>query len=114
VTVQAGATGREVTLDQFFPASVRVAVGGVVTWRNHGYEPHLVVFGRPISPEDPRTFGAPTVAPGSDYRGGDAVSGLIGGRPFPADGFSLRFPAAGTYPYTCNIHPGMAGVVQVR
>jgi hypothetical protein len=40
-----------------------------------------------------------------------AVSGLFGGRPLPASGYSLRFTAAGTYPYTCPIHPGMAGVV---
>jgi plastocyanin len=76
--------------------------------------PHIVVLGSPIALLDPRNFGAPTVPTGSDYAGGEVVSGLFGGTPFPTDSYSLRFPTAGTYPYTCSIHAGMRGVVQVH
>lgn len=112
--VQAGAVGRELSLNQFFPATVSIAAGQTVTWRNDSYEPHVVALGRQITPEDPLVFGAPNPAPGSEYGSGLAVSGLFGGRPLPASGYSLRFTAAGTYPYTCAIHPGMAGVVEVK
>jgi plastocyanin len=112
--VQAGAVGREMTINAFFPVTVSVAAGQTVTWKNSGYEPHLVVFGRQITPDDPQVYGPPTVAPGSDYTKGDAVSGLFGSRPpFPADGYVLRFPTPGKYTYICAIHPGMAGTVEV-
>jgi plastocyanin len=113
-TVQAGAVGRELTVNQFFPGTVSISAGQTVTWRNDSYEPHVVAIGRQLTPEDPLVFGAPNPAPGSEYGSGLAVSGLFGGRPLPASGYSLRFTAAGTYPYTCPIHPGMAGVVEVR
>jgi plastocyanin len=113
-TVQAGTTGREVTINSFLPASISIAAGQVVTWRNDRYEPHIVVFGASLALLDPRNFGPPTLPPGSDYGGGDVLSGLFGGRPFPTDSYSLRFPAAGTYHYACSIHAGMTGVVQVR
>jgi plastocyanin len=112
--VQAGAVGRELTVNQFFPGTVSISAGQAVTWRNDSYEPHVVAIGRQITPEDPLVFGAPNPPPGAEYGSGLAVSGLFGGRPLPASGYSLRFTAAGTYPYTCPIHPGMAGVVEVR
>ncbi|MEA2672582.1 MAG: hypothetical protein QOG45_2802 [Chloroflexota bacterium] len=113
-TVQAGAVGRELTVNQFFPGTVSISAGQTVTWRNDSYEPHVVVIGRQVTPEDPLVFGAPNPAPGAEYSSGLAVSGLFGGSPLPASGYSLRFATAGTYPYTCPIHPGMAGVVEVR
>jgi plastocyanin len=111
--VQAGAVGKEVTINQFFPQSATVSAGQTVTWKDDGYEPHVIVLGRTITPEDPLVFGAPTLPPGSAYAGGLAVSGLIGGKPFPSDSYALRFTTAGSYPYTCAIHPGMAGVITV-
>ena len=98
----------------FFPAAISIAAAQVVTWGNDGFEPHIVVFGDTFPLLDPRNFGPPTVPPGSDFRGGDVISGLFGGRPFPTDCYTLRFPAAGTYHYTCSIHAGMAGVAQVQ
>jgi len=112
--VLAGTVGREETVNAFFPSTVSISAGQTVTWTNRSYEPHVIAFGRQITPDDPAVFGAPTVAPGSDYSGGDAVSGLFGAKPpFPADSYALRFPTPGTYHYICAIHPGMAGVVQV-
>jgi plastocyanin len=113
-SVQAGAVGKEETINQFFPSTLTVSAGQTVTWRDDGYEPHVIVLGRTITPEDPLVFGAPTLPPGSAYAGGLAVSGLIGGKPFPSDTYALRFTTAGSYPYTCAIHPGMSGVITVQ
>ena len=112
--VQAGAVGKELTINQFFPPTLTVSAGQTVTWKDDGYEPHVIVLGRTITPEDPLVFGAPTLASGSAYAGGLAVSGLIGGKPFPSNSFGLKFTTAGSYPYTCAIHPGMAGVITVQ
>jgi plastocyanin len=112
-TVQAGAVGKEETINQFFPSKLTVSAGQTVTWTDDGYEPHVIVLGRTITPEDPLVFGAPTLPQGSAYAGGLAVSGLIGGKPFPSSTYALRFNTAGAYPYTCAIHPGMAGVITV-
>lgn len=113
-TVQAGAVGKELTVNQFFPPTLTISAGQTVTWRDEGYEPHVLVLGRTITPEDPLVFGAPTLASGSSYSGGLAVSGLFGGKPFPSTTYALRFPTAGTYSYICAIHPGMAGVITVQ
>ena len=98
----------------FFPSTLTVSAGQTVTWKNDGYEPHVLVFGRTITPEDPLVFGAPTLGPGSAYAGGLAVSGLFAGKPFPSSTYALKFTTAGSYPYTCAIHPGMAGVITVQ
>lgn len=111
--VHAGAVGKEVSLEQFFPTTVSISVGHTVTWKNDSYEPHVVVLGRRLSPEDPLVFGPPTQPPGSAYAGGVVVSGLFAGRPFPSDHYSLTFTMPGTYTYMCPLHPGMAGVVEV-
>lgn len=112
-TIQAGAVGRAMSVNQFFPSALTVAAGQTVTWRDESYEPHVVVVGRQITPDDPLVFGAPTPASGSPYSTGLAVSGLFGARPFPSTSYALTFPTAGTYSYICAIHPGMAGVVRV-
>ena len=112
--VQAGAVGKQVSVNQFYPARTDVSAGATVTWVNDSFEPHTVTFGKVLSPEAPEVLGPPNVKPGSAYQGGFAFSGLFGARPFPSSTFALRFPEAGEYSYTCSIHPGMAGVVAVR
>jgi hypothetical protein len=54
-----------------------------------------------------------TVAPGDDYTGGAAISGVFGGPPFPSTTYA-PVPESGRYAYLCPIHPGMAGVVDVE
>lgn len=70
----------------FEPTTVRLAVGGTVTWRNNGIAPHTVTA------ED-SSFG----------------SGLLqsGGT------FSHRFDGVGTFRYVCAFHPQMAGTVEI-
>ena len=69
----------------FTPSVLRVATGTEVTWTNQDPVDHVVV-GTGWSLD--RTLGA-------DESG------------------SHRFDEAGTYPYTCHLHPGMNGVVLV-
>jgi plastocyanin len=110
--VLAGAVGKEVSVNQFFPTSTTVKLGSSVTWKDDSFEPHTITFGRVLGPEDPEVFGPPIG--GASYDGTFAFSGLIGGKPLPASSYTLKFPKAGSFSYTCSIHPGMAGVVVVQ
>jgi plastocyanin len=112
--VQAGVVGKELAINQFFPAQVSVRAGGTVTWNNTSFEPHTVTFGKALTFSDAVLFGPP-IQPAAGVASSTtfAFSGFIGGKPFPASTFSLRFSKAGTYSYTCSIHPGMAGTVVV-
>lgn len=71
---------------EFRAPAVTVAVGGLVSWTNVGQAPHTVTA--------------------SD---GSFDSGIVE----PGAGFEQRFEAAGTYAYLCELHPGMAGTVEV-
>lgn len=74
----------DITDNQFTPASLAVDPGTTVTWRSNGALTHTVTS---------TVFGAQRLAPGQS--------------------FSYTFAAAGTYPYVCDIHAGMAGTVSV-
>jgi plastocyanin len=71
----------------FGPTITRVPVGTKVTWTNKDPFAHVVV--------------------GMGYRWGSNGELLQGDR------FSTVFRAAGVYPYTCYLHPGMNGAVVV-
>jgi len=71
----------------FAPTSLTVATGSTVTWTNRDEEPHSVV----------------------------SESGLFrSGALDTNESFSFRFDKAGTYRYTCSIHPRMVGTIVVR
>jgi plastocyanin len=73
--------------DLFFsPASVTVAVGDTVTWRNTGQAPHNATA-------DDGSFKTPTIENGQSA--------------------SHTFNQAGTFSYICTIHPQMKGTIQV-
>jgi plastocyanin len=73
--------------DLFFsPASVTVAIGDTVTWRNTGDAPHNATA-------DDGSFRTPDL-----NKGGSA---------------SHTFDQAGTFSYICTIHPQMKGTVRV-
>ena len=110
--VLAGAVGKEISVEQFFPTSSTIKAGSSLTWKNGTFEPHMITFGKVLTPEDPQLFG-PGIG-GASYDGTFAFSGLIGGKPLPASTYTLKFPKAGSFNYTCSIHPGMAGVVVVQ
>lgn len=71
---------------KFDPATITVAVGQTVTWKNVGSAPHTVTF-----------------------KGGGLDKQFNGG-----ETVTFTFTSAGTTDYTCTIHPGMAGTVVVQ
>jgi plastocyanin len=115
-TVSASWGDQLVAVNRFAPETVSIKVGQTVTWRDASpFMPHTVSFQPPFkSPDEPNAFLPIGAKSGSPFAGGVAHSGIFGPKPvFPADGFSLTFTKAGTYPYLCLLHPGMAGTVQV-
>ena len=70
----------------FEPGTVRLGVGGTVTWRHTGVAPHTVT------------------APDSSFDSGLLQSG---------DTFSHRFDQAGTFQYVCAYHPQMEGTIEI-
>lgn len=121
VSVLAGLGDRRngaISVLEYLPESVTVAIGSTVEWRISGPEPHSVTFfptGRTPPPpgSDPSLF-SPAPPPRRGFDGGTLVnSGLapVGGQ--PAASFEVTFPAAGTYTYVCVIHPLMTGTVNV-
>jgi plastocyanin len=68
----------------FSPATVTVAVGAKVTWKNTGATDHTVTGSG---------WDSGNIAPGSEY--------------------SKTFDTAGTFDYHCSIHPTMTGKVIV-
>lgn len=84
-----GAAQKEVAVQMssfaFVPANVDVAVGGTVTWTNNDSVAHTV-----------------------------SIDGKVSDKIDPGKTFSKTFAAAGTFPYSCTIHPSMTGVVTVK
>lgn len=71
----------------FSPATLEVAVGTTVTWRNRDDVPHTVV-------STTKVFKSP---------------------PLDTDeSFSFTFREAGTFAYFCSLHPHMTGSVVVK
>jgi plastocyanin len=75
----------------FSPASLVVAPGTRVHWKNHDSEPHDI---RSIGPSVDDSF----------------RSGVLQ----PNDSFSHRFNTPGTYRYVCSIHSQMVATIIVR
>ena len=78
----------------FSPYTVEINVGDTVTWTNPDSVAHTVLSGADNNDPD---FGALF------------DSGLI----YPDGEFTHQFDEAGTFPYTCRIHPYMQGIVVV-
>lgn len=86
----AAATANVDTGDFFFrPDLTRIEPGDTVTWTMLDGSPHTVT----AQPSSPVPFDSGELLPGQRY--------------------SFTFAAAGRYPYLCDLHPFMKGVVQV-
>jgi len=85
--------GCEQTNECFIPNTVTIDVGSTVTWINDDTAAHTSTSG--------------TSAGGPD---GNWDSGLV----IAGSSFSNTFDQAGDYPYTCMVHPWMAGIVIVQ
>ncbi|HEY1912578.1 MAG TPA: plastocyanin/azurin family copper-binding protein [Vicinamibacterales bacterium] len=75
------------TTTAFAPNPITVSVGGMVTWTNNDSITHTSVA-------NAGAWSSGSIAPGGT--------------------FSMTFPAAGSFPYHCSIHPGMVGTVTVQ
>jgi plastocyanin len=74
--------------NSFDPAAIRVSPGATVTWTWAGANPHNVIFSSPSITDS-----------------GTMMNGT----------FATAMPTApGTYSYSCTVHPGMNGSVQVQ
>jgi plastocyanin len=71
----------------FGPASITVSVGTVITWQNNDGIAHT-------STSDTGVWDTGSIPPGGSK--------------------TTTFPAAGTFPYHCSVHPMMTGTVIVK
>lgn len=125
VQTGSGGTGRT-TVNRYFGFTTVIEAGQTVSWDVPGnsVDPHTVTWsplrGQDVAPI-PQDSAPPILAFGPGFTpnlpengevmpGADFNSGLI----FPGQSISLTFPEPGVYPFVCNIHPGMDGVVVVE
>jgi plastocyanin len=121
ITIKAGVSDpahNQIAVLQYMPAKATVAVGQKVRWSwDDTKEPHSVTFFPPgqSAPEpgsDTALF-APTPPTGA-YDGAALVnSGLQPLGPGAVPPFEMTFAKAGTYSYSCVIHPQMVGSIVV-
>ena len=120
-----GGTGRA-TVNQYFPFASEIKAGDSVTFTipSDSIEGHTIswpptrnqdVIPQEVQGAPPILSLGPSVAPmtqsGASVGVGDAFSsGLLE----PGQSFTLTFTKPGIYPFVCNIHPGMGGVVVVQ
>lgn len=105
-TAGKGAAAVAVEKIAFSPEDMTVLAGTEVTWRNgdEGVR-HTATSG------EPGERAVAGVAEGSEAK----PDGLFDGdMPNAGAEFSFTFAEAGTYPYFCEIHPSMTGVIVVE
>jgi plastocyanin len=84
-TASAGGSRVSVMDNEFQPGRLRVQKGTRVKWTHNGSNPHTVT----------------------------SNTGLFDESLSSGETFSRRFKKAGRFPYHCEIHSGMAGVIKV-
>jgi plastocyanin len=123
LTVGVGVGDGTVAGQAFLPGDVTVLVGDSVTFSITSDQPHTITFGEgpadaapPFWPVSGFTAPAPDTPPPFDlgiatYSGTEFLNtGIL---PVKTSTATVEFTAAGTFPYLCVIHPGMAGQVNV-
>lgn len=126
LVVLAGTGQDTVSINAYFPASLRIRAGDTVTWKINSNEPHLAAFlaGEALPPDPiPIPGGGPTdimLNPKTAFpsKAPDAPTETYDGTEFrnsgflsdgtvvpPGETYSLTFDTPGTYQYLCLIHP---------
>lgn len=77
----------------YSPPSIRLQLGQTVRWKNESMQQHTITHDR-CSPKVKCAFRS--------------------GHLHPGEQFSVRDLTVGIYPYHCNIHPFMRGVIVVE
>lgn len=119
-TVTVGGMVGPSDLQQFYQSKLDIRVGDSVTWKSAVGTPHTATFlggtalPVPPIPENPKVMQAAPSAPAGYAGTGYMNSGIIG-LGWPAQQFTTKFAAPGTFPYICILHvdQGMGGVVNV-
>jgi len=94
VTIPAGASMKPE--NGFEPKSINVKARQIVTWKNMDNSLHTVISGTGLNdPNDGKAFDS-------------GLTSLI-----PGKSWSHQFIKAGTFPYFCELHPAMTGLVVV-
>lgn len=105
----------------YVPGDVTVLVGDSVKWTIESDEPHSVTLGNGPAGVPPPNWPAAgftgtvppppaTAALTATYSGTGFLNTAI---LFKGSSATVTFTAAGTFPFICQIHPGMAGTVNV-
>ena len=121
LNVSVGAGTGTTSANAFMPGDVTILVGDSVKWTVAADEPHSVTFGNGPAGEPPDEWpqsgftGTIPAPPGTasltgTYNGTGFVNSTI---IFKGSTATLQFTAAGSFPFICVIHPGMAGTVNV-
>jgi len=96
VSIVSGASSK--TTDAFSPNPVNAKVGDTVTWTNNDIQAHTVTSGsNGISDNKFNSSPPPNMSPLIVSHGT----------------FSVKFNETGDYPYYCELHTGMVGIVKV-
>lgn len=95
VTIVSGASSK--STDAFSPSPVTANVGDTVTWTNKDTSPHTITSGTD-GKADGKFNSSPNTSP-----------------PFinPQQTYKVTFNATGDYPYFCELHPNMVGMVKI-
>ncbi len=91
--------GCEETNECYIPYEVTVDVGGEVTW---------------VNDDAGHTVTAGDLNEDKDLVGVDYPNGFDSGFFTAGNSFSHKFEVAGDYPYFCQVHPWMVGIVHVQ
>ncbi|MEZ4669318.1 MAG: plastocyanin/azurin family copper-binding protein [Anaerolineae bacterium] len=123
--VQAGGFGEaNVEILAFAPAYLKVHRGDTVMWHVTSFhnmrfgenaEDFIIVEdinGKPTPVGNPKVF-FPTVPSGGSYTGGDANTGLPDVSALKGTYSLVMDVEPGVYAYRCDVHPGMAGIIEV-
>lgn len=105
----------------YVPGDLTILVGDSVKWTTESDEPHSVTFGNgPAGVPPPNWPAAGYTGTNPPPPGIGALTGTYNGTGFlntellwKGSSATVTFTAAGTFPFICQIHPGMAGTVNV-
>jgi plastocyanin len=105
----------------YVPGDVTILVGDSVKWTTESDEPHSVTFGTgPAGVPPPNWPATGVTGTNPPPPGVAALTGTYNGTGFlntellfKGSSATVTFTAAGTFPFICQIHPGMSGTVNV-
>ena len=99
LAIGSGVPGCEETNECYIPYEVTIAAGGEVLW---------------VNDDAGHTVTAGDIDENKDLVGVDYPNGFDSGFYTAGNTFSHKFEVAGDYPYFCQVHPWMKGIVIVK